>query len=104
MSTTTLTIRLATDTDADRSALARLAALDSRRVPTGTVLLGEVDGRPRAAVEVDSGAVVADPFHPTADVVDLLRLRATRLRAARAADVAPRAGRARRWRSRATTA
>ena len=29
-----------------------------------------------AAVEVDSGAAIADPFRPSADLVELLRLHA----------------------------
>jgi hypothetical protein len=72
-----LAIRQATADDAGE--LARLAALDSRPVPAGDVLLAVVDGAPVAAVEVGTGAVVADPFTPTADLVDLLRLRASRM-------------------------
>src|SRR4051794_6125582 len=60
----------------DVPALARLAALDSRR-PIGTrALIAEHEGRPVAALSLEDGAVVADPFHPTADLVALLRLRA----------------------------
>jgi len=77
-----LAIRPAT---ADDSAdVARLAALDSAAVPTGALLLGIVDGRAVAALSVDSGAVVADPFSPSADLVNLLRQRAERLRVASA--------------------
>ncbi len=68
----------------DRAEVARLAALDSAAAPTGTLLLGVVDGLPLAALSVDTGAVVADPFFPTADLVALLRQRAERLRAASA--------------------
>lgn len=60
----------------DRSALARLAALDSAVAPTGDVLLAESNGRLLAALSVVTGAVVADPFAPTADVVELLRFAA----------------------------
>lgn len=73
-----LAIRVATDADA--AALDRLVALDQRPKPAGKVLLGIVDGETRAAVGVADGSYVADPFHPTADVVALLKLRAERLR------------------------
>jgi hypothetical protein len=69
---TDITIRSARDADAD--ALARLAALDSSHVPSGELLVAEVSGELVAAAS-DAG-VIADPFRPTADVVDLLRLRA----------------------------
>ena len=83
-----LAIRPATaDDGAD---VARLAALDSAAVPTGALLLGVVDGRAVAALSVDSGAVVADPFSPTADLVNLLRQRAERLRVASAPTVSRR--------------
>ena len=72
-----LAIRVATDADA--ADVARLAKLDSRHAPTGKLLLGVVDGEPRAAYSVDTGAYVADPFVPTADVVAILKMRAERL-------------------------
>ncbi len=72
----------------DRSAVERLAALDSTRVPRGPVLIGEVDGEPWAAVGLEDGHTVADPFHRTAGIVDLLRARARHAGA-------PAAGRAR---------
>lgn len=79
------TITIRTAGPADERMLDRLAALDSALRPSGWMLLAEVEGEPWAAVDVGSGAVIADPFRPTADLVALLRLRATRLR--RAADV-----------------
>jgi hypothetical protein len=63
----------------DGSDLDRLAALDSAHVPAGDLLVAETDGRLIAAIDPDSGAVIADPFRPTADVVALLELRAQRL-------------------------
>ena len=69
---TDITIRSARDADA--GALARLAALDSSRVPAGEVLVAEISGELVAAAS--EAGVIADPFRPTADVVDLLRLRA----------------------------
>src|SRR5581483_3828948 len=64
----------------DARALHRLAALDSAHVPSGWMLLAEVGDEPWAAVEVRTGAAIADPFRPTADVVELLRMRAAKLR------------------------
>jgi hypothetical protein len=74
MTDTTLTIRRADA--ADTAALFRLAALDSSSPPTGDALIAEVGDEPWAAVEIDSGAAIADPFRPSADLVELLRLRA----------------------------
>jgi hypothetical protein len=54
----------------------RLAALDSSRMPFGPVLLAEVDGELKAAIDVREDRVIADPFSATTDVVDLLRLHA----------------------------
>ena len=57
-------------------AVRRLAYLDSRRPLRGDVLVAFVDGEPLAAISLADGAVAADPFRHTADVVELLRLRA----------------------------
>ena len=73
-----ITIRRATA--ADHVAVRRLAVLDSAFPPTGDVLLGEIDNELWAAVSVDTGQAVADPFRPSRDVVELLRLRASRVR------------------------
>jgi hypothetical protein len=77
MTDTVLTIRRATPADA--FALRRLATLDSSSPPTGDVLLAEMGDELWAAVSVDTGASVADPFRPTGDLVELLRFRARRL-------------------------
>jgi hypothetical protein len=60
----------------DGAAIARLAALDSTAVPAGELLVAEADGVLVAARSLATGAVVADPFRPTADIVALLTLRA----------------------------
>jgi hypothetical protein len=73
-----VTIRHAHPTDL--SALERLAALDSRRLPSGELFVAEVAGQLVAAVSIDTGAVVADPFEPTAAIVDLLRVHADAIR------------------------
>jgi hypothetical protein len=64
---------------ADEDALRLLAERDTTRAPDGEVVGAEKDGRLLAAISLDSGDVVADPFHPTADVVALLRVRAGQL-------------------------
>jgi hypothetical protein len=69
-----LTIRHATA--ADLPALERLAALDSRRIPTGELFVAEAEGRLLAATSLDTGAVIADPFEYTASIVELLRVHA----------------------------
>jgi hypothetical protein len=72
-----VTIRRATA--ADRATLERLAALDSARAPVGDVLIAEVGNEAAGAIEIASGATIADPFRPTAELVELLSLRAARL-------------------------
>ena len=49
-------------------------------VPAGELLVAETGDEVVAALSVDTGARVADPFRRTADVVDLLAYRARRLR------------------------
>lgn len=63
-------------TDADRNRVLELAELDGRAAPRGEALLAESGDRLVAAVGVSDGVAVADPFVPTRDVVELLRLRA----------------------------
>jgi hypothetical protein len=74
---TTVTLRIGTP--ADQRLLARLAELDSSTPPSLPALLAEVDGQVRAVLDITDGTVIADPFHPTAAVVDLLRARARQL-------------------------
>jgi len=69
-----ITIRPATDADA--GALARLAQLDSSRVPSQPLLAAHVDGDLRAAISMADGTAIADPFRRTADLVAMLRLEA----------------------------
>jgi hypothetical protein len=73
-----VTIRLSTEDD--RSAIGRLAQLDGKRLPMGPTLLAESSGDLRAALQIETGAAVADPFHLTADLVSLLQLRAAQIR------------------------
>ena len=80
-----ITIRHASGTD--RVAVERLAALDSAEAPSGELLIAEVGDEPQAAIEIATGATIADPFRRTADLVELLALRATWLRQERSSIV-----------------
>jgi hypothetical protein len=84
----TVVIRLATPSDLED--LRRLAALDSARALLGTLLVAQGDGEIRAAYSVDERRAIADPFAPTAGLVELLEARAALLR-----DGAPAPARAR---------
>jgi hypothetical protein len=67
-------------TSGDREALATLAQLDGAPPPDGCAhLLAEEDGVLRAARPLSGGRGIADPFHPTADLVAMLELRASRM-------------------------
>jgi hypothetical protein len=64
----------------DESAVvSRLAALDDAPALSGPVLLAVVDGEAVAALSLDDGRVVANPFLHTEAAVGLLRLRARHL-------------------------
>ena len=69
-------ITITQSTPADSQSVWRLAALDDRRAPVGPALLAYVDGELRAAVGLADGRAIADPFHPTAELVEILRLQA----------------------------
>ena len=71
------TIRYATA--ADTAALNRLAALDSSVVPAAPQVVAIEDDALVAALSTRDGAVIADPFTRTADIVELLRRRARQL-------------------------
>ena len=75
MTDKTLTIRHADL--ADLAALDRLAALDSASPPTGEALVAEVGGELWAALELSTGATIADPFRPSGELVELLKLHAS---------------------------
>jgi hypothetical protein len=69
-------ITITHSTEADSQKVWRLAALDDRRAPAGPALLAYVDGELRAAVGLVDGQAIADPFHPTAELVEILRFQA----------------------------
>jgi hypothetical protein len=60
----------------DDAAIVRLAELDGAVHPTGEMLVAEVDEQILAAVPLRGGRAIADPFRPTAKLVELLRIRA----------------------------
>jgi len=68
----TIQIRGAAPTDA--RTIVRLAALDSTRPFDGDALIAEIDGQAAAAMSLDTGKVVADPFARTAELVDMLEV------------------------------
>jgi hypothetical protein len=72
-------------TEGDLAALRRLAELDSAGPPTGPYLLLEEGGELRAALSLDHGRPLADPFHATEDLVVMLQLRAASARSGREA-------------------
>jgi hypothetical protein len=59
--------------EVDAADLADLAVLDSAAPLTGDVLLAVSGGTVAAAMSLDTGAVLADPFVPTTHLVELLR-------------------------------
>jgi hypothetical protein len=63
----------------DRTALRTLAERDSADVPAGRLLVADEGGRLLAVISLDTGAVIADPFVRTKEVVDLLERRARQL-------------------------
>jgi hypothetical protein len=68
--------------DADLRTSERLARLAGESAQ-GRVLVADVEGELAAALVVDDGQSVADPFRPSAGFVELLRTRADQLAAPR---------------------
>lgn len=88
MNNSTITIRHSTSSDTE--AIERVAALDSGRAPRGEALVATVDGELRAVLPLDGSRPLADPFHRTAELVDLLRVAARRREPARGVRTAER--------------
>jgi hypothetical protein len=65
-----------------REELERLAALSERQLHEADWIVADVDGVAVAAVAVDDGTTVYDPFKPTSQAVSLLRLRRKQVLAA----------------------
>jgi hypothetical protein len=68
---------------ADERALRRLAGRDTARPLEGRILAAQIEDELLAAICLETGRVVADPFSHTAGLVDLLRARAAQLESAR---------------------
>jgi hypothetical protein len=73
-----LTIRFAAPDD--EATLMRLAELDSSHAPRGAVLVADVGDETWAALSLDDGHAVADPFHASAEALWMLTERARQLR------------------------
>jgi hypothetical protein len=71
LSPSPLVVRPASSVDAPD--LRRLAALDSAKPLTGEILLAYAGGDLRAALSLQTGRTIADPFYPSANLVDVLR-------------------------------
>ena len=67
----------------DEQTLHALAIIDSALPLTGDVVVAQHDGAVIAAISLEDGQVIADPFRPTADTVEILRLCARLERQAR---------------------
>jgi hypothetical protein len=63
----------------DGQSVRTLAELDEAAAPTGEVLLAFIDGEAVAALSLDDGQVVSNPFVATSGAIALLRLRARHL-------------------------
>ena len=84
-------LKVRTATVDDAPSLLRLARLDSQgRPPSGTILVAQDRGVIVAAMSVEDGATIADPFRSTAPIVAMLRVRADQLN-----DTRPRSRRTR---------
>ena len=70
---TDLPITIRTAHPGDASALRRLAELDTSVVPREPLIVAEVDGEIQVAVSMSDLSTIADPFVPSAHVVDLVR-------------------------------
>jgi hypothetical protein len=85
---TEITIRTARE--ADMREIARVAGRDTHELPEGTLLVAKVGSDVRAAISLDNGAVIADPFHRTTELVQMLKIRASAGQHTHRARIAPR--------------
>jgi hypothetical protein len=69
-------VRLRAATPADEDRLTALAERDSRLAPVGPLLVAESNGKLLAALSLDTGDAIADPFEPTAHLIAALRAHA----------------------------
>jgi hypothetical protein len=80
----------------DESAIRRIASLDGKKAPEGRVLVAEADREVIAALAINGGQAVADPFRWTSDVVALMEVRAEQLAGTDLAPATATSGAARR--------
>ena len=78
---TEITIRAARAEDMGE--LARVAARDTHDLPDGRLLVAKVGSDVRAAISLDDGTIIADPFHRTVELVAMLKIRASAVRSTR---------------------
>ncbi|MFL5871697.1 MAG: hypothetical protein ACJ75R_11480 [Solirubrobacterales bacterium] len=78
--TETITLRELDQSSSDLQALRGLAERDSRGIPQGRLIGAELSGRLLAAIAVDSGELIADPFSGTVELRSLLELRRAQVR------------------------
>lgn len=69
--------------ESDGRELARIAGRDTGAMPEGPILVAQVGSDIRAAISLNDGHAVADPFHRTAELVEMLRIRAGAVAASR---------------------
>ena len=81
-------IRAATAEDARE--IARVAGRDTHELPVGPLLVATVGDRVRAAISLSDGTFVADPFHPTSELVQMLKIRVGAVDSARSGGIARR--------------
>jgi sulfur carrier protein ThiS len=74
--TTNPEIRIRVAREDDLTAVTRVAGRDTSQPPAWPILVAEVGSEIRAAISLTDGEVVADPFHRTAELVEMLRIRA----------------------------
>ena len=60
----------------DMPEIAKVAGRDTHELPAGPLLVAKVSGHVRAAISLTDGSFVADPFHRTSELVQMLRIRA----------------------------
>lgn len=69
-------------TAGDNAELRRLAELDTSPMLQGRMIVAEAGGRIRAAVSLDDGRAISNPFERSAEIAALVEMRAAQLRGA----------------------
>ncbi len=74
----------------DMGDVARVAGRDTEELPAGPLLVAKVSDDVRAAISLSDGTIIADPFHRTTELVEMLKIRAGSVSRARNGHVGPR--------------